>query len=114
MKLIAEWHHSQDISTEQPCSIRWGNGRRATLDTYIEHSLDTRVLRENAGEQVELHMFPDVVADVTYDEFAGSWVVKDGGFGGWSLEIADRAAKDHELIAALSTFPVVYRATILR
>lgn len=114
MKLIAVWDSSQDISIEQPRSVRWADGRRATLETYIEHSLDTHVLREDNAERVELHMFPDVVADVAYDEFAGSWVVNDGGFGGWSLDIADRTAKDHELIAALSTFPVVYRAAVRR
>jgi hypothetical protein len=114
MELIALWDRSQDISTEQPRSVRWADGRRATLDTYIEHFLDTRVLREDDTERVELHMFPDIVADVVYDEFVNSWVVKDSGFGGWSLDIADRAAKDHELIAALSAFPVVYRATVRR
>jgi hypothetical protein len=114
VKLIAEWTTSQDTSVEHPRSVRWEDGRTATLDDYIKHSVDTHVFCEDYPDRIELHMFPDIVADVTYDKFAGSWVVKDAGFGGWSLDIADPEAKYDELIAAVATFPVVYRARIRR
>jgi hypothetical protein len=113
-KLIAIWAPSQDISLDQPRSIRWADGSKATLDAYIEHSVGTRILREDHPDRIELHMYPDVVGDVTYDVFAGSWVVKDAGLGGFSLEVADPQAKDEELIGALSALPVVYRAQIRR
>jgi hypothetical protein len=113
-KLTAVWEHSQDISMERPRSIHWGDGSPATLDAYIEHSIDTRVLREDHPDRIELHIYPDVVGDVTYDVFSGSWVVKDAGLGGWSLDITDPGAKDDQLIAALSALPVVYRAHIRR
>ncbi len=64
MKLIAVWDHSQDFSTEHPRCVRWEDGSQATLDAYIEHSIGTRILREDHPDQIELHMFPDVVADV--------------------------------------------------
>jgi hypothetical protein len=114
MKLVAVWTPSQDTRNEQPRSIRWKDGSPASLDAYIEHSVGTRILREDRPDRIELHMFPDIVADVAYDEFAASWVVKDAGFGGCSLDIADRAADDYEPIAALSTSRVVYRAAIRR
>jgi hypothetical protein len=85
-KLIAIWGPSQDISVEQPRSIRWEDGMQATLNDYMEYYNGTRVLCEDHPHQIKLIMFPDVIGDVVYDVFAGSWVVKDAGFGGWSLD----------------------------
>lgn len=114
MTLIAEWTPSEDCSMELPRSVWWNDGRPASIDDYIEHSIDTHILRADKSGRIEMHIFPDVVADVVYDRFAGSWVVKDCGFGGWSLGIADPAAKDDQLIASLYTLPVVYRVRIHR
>jgi hypothetical protein len=59
-------------------------------------------------------MFPEIVAEVTFDRDAKDWIVRGPGVTTVCLELNDPNAKDDEIMAALYTFPVVYRANVVR
>jgi hypothetical protein len=42
------------------------NRTAATLDDYGKHQLDTRTLRSDRPDYVELHMYPEIVAKVAF------------------------------------------------
>lgn len=114
MILIASWTKDQDLSVEEPTSVRWEDGSPATLDDYRQHMMDThKFICESVG-RVELHMFPSIVAEVSFDVFAKAWRVSGRGVIPATLDITDPQAKDDEIIAELYTLPIVYRATIKR
>jgi hypothetical protein len=112
--LIASWARDQDFSVEDPRSVRWEDGSPATLNDYHEHLLDTqKVINEGDGD-IELHMFPSIVAEVSFDTSVKAWVVTGRGVIPATLDVTDPQAKDDQIIADLSTFPIVYRAVIKR
>jgi hypothetical protein len=114
MKLIATWLRDQDISEEDPHSIRWEDGSVATLADYVRHSTDTHMWLGDCNDAQEMHMLPEVVAEVTYDRLAGHWCIGGPGVCPNTLDLSDPNAKDEEIIAELYTFPIVYRARICR
>jgi hypothetical protein len=114
MKLIASWTKDQDVSMEEPYLIKWGDGKAATLDDYRKHQLDTHTFRADESNNLERHIFPDIVAEVTFDRDAKDWVVRGRGVATVGLELNNPNAKDDEIIAELYTFPMVYRANIVR
>ncbi|HSY35611.1 MAG TPA: hypothetical protein VK814_07675 [Acidobacteriaceae bacterium] len=59
-------------------------------------------------------MFPDIVADVTFDPLVGDWVVRGQGVVPGALDVKDPNVPDSEIIAALFTFPTYYRPRINR
>lgn len=114
MKLIATWLPDQDTCDDDPHSVRWEDGSVATVADYIEHSVGTNMWFDNSDGSQELHMLPEVVADVTYDRLAGHWSLSGPGVCPNTLNLSDPHAKDDEIIAELFTFPIVYRARIRR
>lgn len=114
MKLIARWTEHQDASTEQPNSVAWQDGTPATLSDFRRHLLDTYNLHKDELGRVEQHFFPDVVAEVKWDPSSMDWVVMAPDIQTFALELHDPHIKDDEIVAALSTFPKVYRANIVR
>jgi hypothetical protein len=114
MRLTARWQRDQDTTTEEPCSIRWGDGTAATLNDYRKHQLDTHTLRFDEPDHVALDMFPDIVAEVTFDRNVMDWVVRGPGIVAVGLERNNPDATDEQIIAKLYTFPFVFRANIVR
>jgi hypothetical protein len=114
MRLIAGWKKDQDTTRDEPCWITWGDGTAATVDDYRKHQLDTRTLRFDDPDYIVLDMYPDLVADVTFDRDARDWVVRGPGVTTVGLELHDPNAKDEQIIAELHSFPLVYRANIIR
>jgi len=114
MRLTARWQKDQDTTREEPCSIKWSDGTSATLNDYRSHQLDTHSLRFDEPDHVALDIYPDIVAEVTFDRDARDWVVRGTGVATVGLELHDPNAKDEQIIAELYTFPIVYRANIIR
>lgn len=114
MILIASWARDQDLSVDPPRKVRWADGSPATLDDYHKHTLDTHKWILDGQGPVELHMFPSIVAEVSYDASAKVWTVTGQGVIPTTLGITDPEAKDDEIVAELYTFPIVYRALIKR
>jgi hypothetical protein len=114
MRLIATWTKDQDVGTELPSSLKWEDGTVATLDDYEKHQLDTHSLHAHDDGGMECHMFGDIVAEVTFDRYAQDWVVTGPDIASVGLELHDPNAKDEQIIAELYTFPLVYRADIIR
>lgn len=114
MKLIATWLPDQDISEEDPHSVRWEDGSIATLADYAEHSIDTHMWLGGGDDPQEMHMLPQVVADVIYDRITGHWRLNGPGVCPNILTLSDPHAKDDEIVAEIYTFPIVYRARICR
>jgi hypothetical protein len=56
---------------------------------------------------MELHIFPDIVADVRYDRFARTWVINGVDVRSAALNLTDPAALDDHIEAELYTYPVV-------
>src|SRR6266481_581006 len=101
MKLIASWTMNQDASMDEPSSVKWGDGTAATLDDFRAHQLDTHTFRFDGSNHLERHMFPEIVAEVTFDRDAKDWVVRGPGVTTVGLELNDPNAKDDEIMAAL-------------
>ena len=113
MKLIARWNRGQDPALDAPTDIRWDNGQCATLTDYIHHLDDTFVFTVQGGGFVRI-AFPDVVADVQFDEDMGHWVCQPPGQQRILLELSNPNVGDDQIIAELYTYPIVYRAIIHR
>ncbi len=114
MRLTARWQKDQDTTMEEPCWIGWGDGTAATVDDYRKHQLDTHTLRFDDPNYIQLDMYPDIVAEVTFDRYAQDWVVTGPGIATVGLELHDPNAKDEQIIAELYSFPLAYRANIVR
>jgi hypothetical protein len=99
---------------DQPSSVKWGDGTVATLDDFSAHQLDTHTFRFDGSNSLERHMFPEIVAEVTFDRAVKDWVVRGPGVTTVGLELNDPNARDEEIMAELYTFPIVYRANIVR
>lgn len=76
--LIAGWAFGQDPSSDTPNAVRWDDGSPATHNDYLTHIVGTHKW-VSATNGRELHMFPDVIADVRFDDFARAWVVSGIG-----------------------------------
>ena len=70
MRLIASWTSDQEPGTEMPTTLKWEDGTPATLDDFAQHQLDTRTLVAGRDGGMEQHFFPDVFAEIVFDEFA--------------------------------------------
>jgi hypothetical protein len=114
MELIARWTKHQDASMEEPQSVRWANDTPAIVDDFQRHQLDTHCLRIDEQGQLVQHFFPEIVAEVTFDQDVRDWVVRGPGVTTVGLELNDPNANDEQIIAELYTFPTVYRANIVR
>jgi hypothetical protein len=114
MRLIATWTQHQDAG-EMPTSVKWEDGTPATLDDYERHQLDTRSFHPIDDGGRECHMWPDIVADVTFDATVQDWVMRGQDVNPAALDVKNPKAPDCEIYAALITFPpVVYKVRIIR
>jgi hypothetical protein len=114
MKLIGKWSCGQEPGTEEPSSVIWEDGSPATMADFRTHELDTRILYSNGGE-TECHMFPDIVADVSFEQNVQDWVMRGQGVVPAALDVKNPNALDCDIYAALITFPtVVYKVRIIR
>jgi hypothetical protein len=114
MELIASWTMNQDASVDEPSSGKWGDGTVATLDDYRAHQLDTHTFRFDGSTHFERYMFPDIVADVTFDANVHDWVMSGQDVNPAALGLNDLAATDEAILAEIFTFPTVYRHRIIR
>jgi hypothetical protein len=114
MKLIGKWSDGQEPGTEEPSSVVWEDGSLATLADFRTHELDTRTLYSNDDGETECHMFPDIVADVSFEENVRDWVVRGHGVIPAALDVKNPQALDGDIYAALITLPTVYKARIVR
>ncbi|MGC1784734.1 MAG: hypothetical protein WA708_19615 [Acidobacteriaceae bacterium] len=97
-----------------PNSLTWEDGTPATVHDFARHQLDTHTLRSGRNGEIEQHFFPDIVAEVEYDWIAKDWIVKGPGVTTTALELPNPDATDDQITAELYTFPIVYRARIVR
>jgi hypothetical protein len=114
MKLIAKFIVDEDFDRLESQSVVWEDGTRATLADYRKHDLDTHLLVSNDAGEVERHIFPDIVAAVSFETNVGDWVVRGPSVATAGLEIGDANAPDEVIYASLATFPIVYKARIIR
>jgi hypothetical protein len=114
VKIIASWTQDEYANLDQPSCIQWADGSPATHSDFKKHQLDTHSFRVDKTGRVEQHIFPEIVALVTFDHWAMDWVVTGPAVVTAALELYNPNAKDDEIIAELYTFPIVYRANIVR
>jgi hypothetical protein len=115
MKLIAKWSRGQEPGIEEPSSVVWEDGSPATMADYRTHELDTRISYPNDDGETQFHMFPDVIADVSFEQDVQDWVMRGQGVISAALDLKNPKAPDADIYAALITFPtVLYKARIIR
>jgi hypothetical protein len=95
MRMTARWDRHQDISTEAPRSIIWEDGTSASLDDFRSHSSHTSRFAIGLQGKKEVHIYPDVVAEVYFDRYAKSWAIRGEGVTACALDVCDRHAIRH-------------------
>jgi hypothetical protein len=114
MKLIAKWKSELDPAHDEPSSVVWEDGTLATLNDYRTHELDTHRLHVSDEGEVQRHMHPDIVAEITYEPNVHDWVMRGQDVNSAALELHDPNATDVQILAEVFTFPTVYRHRIIR
>jgi hypothetical protein len=114
MKLIAKWKPELDPAYDEPSSVVWEDGTPATLNDYRTHELDTHCLHTSDEGEVQRHMYPDIVAEITYEPNVQDWVMRGQDVNTAALELHDPNATDVQILAEVFTFPTVYRHRIIR
>lgn len=71
-----------------------------------------RLLR-NRAQEIEQHIIPGVVGDVTFELNVADWVVRGPGVVTAALDVKNPNVPSDEIYAALATFPTVYKVRIL-
>jgi hypothetical protein len=113
MKLIAVFAE-ESCEEIDPKSVRWEDGTAATLDDYHKHLVDTHIFWQNDAGELEVHMCPEIPAEVAFESNVGDWVVRGPGVTTAALELRNPDATDSEINIALAGPPLVYRARINR
>lgn len=75
-----------------------GDGRAATLADFQEHRIDTYTF-VGQPDHMEIHMFPDIVAEVYYDQGLGAWHTRGRGVTPRMLSLKDPNIDNHQIIA---------------
>lgn len=114
MRLIARWKPELEPAYDEPSSVVWEDGTRATVNDYRTHQLDTHRLHASDDGGMECHIFPEIVADVTFDANIQDWVLSGQDVNSAALRLHDPAATDGQILAEVFTFPTVYRHRIIR
>jgi hypothetical protein len=111
--LVAKWRIDEDPMADQPSSVKWSDGAPAEYEDYLENVSGTHSwLPDEDG--IELLMFPDVVADVSFDAVARTWIIRGVGPRTFALDVTDPVASDDQIVAALHLRRIVYKARIHR
>ena len=98
---------------ELPDSICWADGTAGTIDDYIRHSADTHRLDHDEHGWVK-RIYPEIIAKVSFDAAARSWIVSSEWLPTESLELSDPNASDERIRGCLYAMPMMYKAEILR
>jgi len=114
LKLIARWDEGQDVSTDPPRNINWSNGLPATMRDYEDHMDDTRTFVTAENGHLELHMFPNIEAEVVFDPVKQLWIVQGPGVVSYFLENTDPNAGDFDLLSEVWMQSIIYRAVVKR
>jgi len=72
MTLTATWLKGQNPLYDLPISIVWEDGRPATSKEFHAHHDDTQVREDTDGRQ-QIHIYPEIVAQVYYCPFGRVW-----------------------------------------
>jgi hypothetical protein len=102
-----------DPAIDQPSEIRWSDGMPATLDDYAQHQVDTNACAYAADGTLTMTMHPNVVAEVRFEREISRWVCEAPGRR-MILDLDDPGIADEQIVAELNTYPIVYRAKIIR
>jgi hypothetical protein len=113
-RLVATWRRGAEPAHENPTKVRWDDGSSGTVDDYLDHELDTRFWHRNDRGDMELHIFPHIVADVAFDPLVMDWVMRGRDVTTAALDLHDPCATDAAIEEAVFTFPTVYRIRIVR
>lgn len=111
--LIAKWNLKQDPSIDMPIRVFWADGRPATHQDFLTHRLDTHEI-VITSKGIEMRIYPNLIADVRFDYYAGTWFVVPPDEQPVSLDLPNIRATDEEITAALYQLPRVYRSVIHR
>ncbi len=114
MKLIAKWKPELDPAYDEPSSVVWEDGTRATPNHYRTHELDTHCLHVSDEGGVERHMYQDIVAEITYEPNVQDWVMRGQDVNTAALELHDPNATDVQILAEVFSFPTIYRHRVIR
>lgn len=114
LALVSSWTPSQDPTVDPPAFVRWEDGSPGTITDYISHLDDTHKWVVDASEGIQRICYPSLTALVKFDDVAGVWAVSGRGVTPAALDLTDPDAPDDQIIAELYTFPMVYRAQIVR
>lgn len=114
LSLIAKWATHEGATLGPPHLVQWEDGTPATQDDYRKHMDDTHTWIVRSPSTIERRIFPDIVADVSYDAVTGTWVLNGPGITPASLDLKDPGATDDQLLTEIYTFPIIYRARIRR
>ena len=90
------------------------DGSPATLADFRTHDLDTYFLYSIDDGDVERHMLPRVIADVSFEQNAQDWVIRGQSVIPAASDVKNPNTPDFDIYAALITFPTVYKARIIR
>lgn len=112
--LIAKFDPGQRPLKEFPRSIRWEDGTLASNEDYETHLLDTYAITGDVEKGMEIQMFPNVVADVRFDNPQGVWIMSGYAVIPMALGLVDQNSSDDQIMATLSPRLVRYRSTIHR
>jgi hypothetical protein len=113
-KLIATWLNREENDVGTPDYTVWGDGSPATIADFRIHELDSHFWRVNEMDQLEKHLFPDIVGRVTFEHDVGDWVVRGEGVVTGGLDLPDPDVSDSEIIGALYLLPIYYRSDVIR
>jgi hypothetical protein len=113
-KLIATWKNREDNDVGTPDRSVWEDGSPATIDDFRLHELDSHFWTVNDCDQLEKHIFPDIIGRVAFEPNVADWVVRGEGVVTAGLDLRDPDASDSEIIGALYLLPIYYRSTVTR
>jgi hypothetical protein len=102
-----------DPAVDRPSEILWSNGEPSTLADYARHQVATSVSAYAADGTLVMTMHPDVVAEVRFKREIGRWIC-EAPDGRIILDLDDEGVADEQIVAELATYPIVYRAAIIR
>ena len=77
MKLVAVGSREQ-VLTEDPMFVRWGDGAPATVNDYHHHQGATHRIFVHA-DRFERRMFRETIADMAFDSEYQHWIVTVDG-----------------------------------
>ena len=112
MILIAVWLKNQDPA-EPPSHFYWADGSAATEEDYVRHIDHTYTLIGDPDGSVQKLIFPELWGEAFYDTRERVWTVRTRGET-LQMDLEDPFANDHDIVAAMSSFPIVYSLKIIR